>query len=543
MSEAGRYSRSILFPGIGERGRSGSAALDRLRRRRRGRRRGGGGGVARGVRAPDDCRPRRGRALESLPPVSLRRRGRGPDRSQGRRGGGEARRDRSGHPGRAVVADLDASNALEILGGHDVIFDGSDNFETRLLVSDAARSLGPAVDLYAACVGEEGRVAVLVPGKTPCLRCYLESLPPAGSGPTCDTVGVVPTLPPLVAALAMSEALSSRRARSRAGNAHAVGLGRRLSLAAALRGGASSPACPVCARRPVPGARRGGGVRAREALRPPIGPGDAVVALAARFRASREATLAARPRPAVPAAPERRGRGRQPERVPRRALRRARNGGPDARALAVRPLHRELTVRRIGIEELLASPRESTSLRRLLRRAARPRSRPRRSTASRPIHLDAAGVQRVRALKRRGAASPFLVLVADRPQLDALGVAAPAALLDRYFALWPAPLTVIVPLRAPIPASLGAFYAGRPRSGARGASPPALPRRPAHGNERQPHGRRSCGRTGRDRAALRRRARRAGRRRPDARRPRRDAPRRDGRSAAGPARGRVPVAR
>ena len=35
--------------------------------------------------------------------------------------------------------------------------------------------------------------------RTPCLRCYLEALPPAGSGPTCDTAGVVPTLPPLVA--------------------------------------------------------------------------------------------------------------------------------------------------------------------------------------------------------------------------------------------------------------------------------------------------------------------------------------------------------
>jgi len=106
---------------------------------------------------------------------------------------------------RGVVADLSFTNALELLAGHDVIFDASDNFETRLLVSDAARSLG-AISVYAACVADEGLVAVSTPS-SPCLRCYLEDLPPAGTGPTCDTAGVVPTLPPTVAGIAMTEAL------------------------------------------------------------------------------------------------------------------------------------------------------------------------------------------------------------------------------------------------------------------------------------------------------------------------------------------------
>ena len=148
---------------------------------------------------------------------------------------------------RPVAADLDPANARELLGGHALVFDGSDNFETRLLVSDASRALGVA-SVYAACVGEEGRVAVSVPGRTPCLRCYLEALPPPGSGPTCDTAGVVPSLPPLVASLAMGEAL-----RLAAGAAPATGLvaltvweggfrSRRL-----FEGAAPSRACPVCA--------------------------------------------------------------------------------------------------------------------------------------------------------------------------------------------------------------------------------------------------------------------------------------------------------
>jgi molybdopterin-synthase adenylyltransferase len=150
-----------------------------------------------------------------------------------------------GKPVRAVVDDLSADNAREHLAGHDLIFDASDNFETRLLVSDTARSLGrPSV--YAACVGEEGRVALLRPGG-PCLRCYLEELPPPGSGPTCDTVGVVPTLPPLVASIAMTEAL-----RLAAGQEPSRGL---LTLSVWKEGFAArrlfeaagpSRACPVC---------------------------------------------------------------------------------------------------------------------------------------------------------------------------------------------------------------------------------------------------------------------------------------------------------
>lgn len=105
-----------------------------------------------------------------------------------------------------IVADLAPDNALGLLGGHGLVLDGSDNFDTRLLVSDAARSLG-LPSIYAACVGEEGLLAVSVPGRTPCLRCYLEALPPPGSAPTCDTAGIVPTLPVLVASLAVTEVL------------------------------------------------------------------------------------------------------------------------------------------------------------------------------------------------------------------------------------------------------------------------------------------------------------------------------------------------
>jgi len=144
------------------------------------------------------------------------------------------RRIAPGVAARGIVTDLTVENARELLTGHDAIVDGSDNFETRLLVSDAARSLG-LTSIYAACVGQEGLLAVSVPGRTPCLRCYLETLPPAGSAPTCDTAGIVPTLPPLVASLAVTELL-----RIATGASTFLGRSRRSSL--------TPPFAPSCDR-------------------------------------------------------------------------------------------------------------------------------------------------------------------------------------------------------------------------------------------------------------------------------------------------------
>ena len=159
---------------------------------------------------------------------------------------------------RGVVADVTSQNAREVLTGHDLILDASDNFETRLLVSDAARALG-APSIYAACVSDEGIVAVSVPRVTPCLRCYLETLPPAGSGPTCDTAGVVPTLPALVASIAATEAL-----RIATGGEPRRGV---LSLSIWQGGFRSrrtfedaepSAECPVCSRRRFPSLEESG---------------------------------------------------------------------------------------------------------------------------------------------------------------------------------------------------------------------------------------------------------------------------------------------
>ncbi|MGE5414481.1 MAG: L-threonylcarbamoyladenylate synthase, partial [Syntrophomonadaceae bacterium] len=74
--------------------------------------------------------------------------------------------------------------------------------------------------------------------------------------------------------------------------------------------------------------------------------------------------------------------------------------------------------------------------------------------------LSGQGVRRVLALKGRDSDKPLLVLFSSREQLVRLGVTASDELLDRCFAIWPAPLTVVLPLSRPIPASLGTSSLG-----------------------------------------------------------------------------------
>src|SRR5580700_9525764 len=92
-----------------------------------------------------------------------------------------------------IVADLTPENALDLLGGFPLILDGTDNFETRLLVNDVAVSLGIPW-IYTAAVGSYGVTMTVIPGETACLACLLEAREPAaglGLEETCDTAGIL----------------------------------------------------------------------------------------------------------------------------------------------------------------------------------------------------------------------------------------------------------------------------------------------------------------------------------------------------------------
>jgi adenylyltransferase/sulfurtransferase len=104
------------------------------------------------------------------------------------------------------VEDVGPENVEELLDGIDLVLDGTDNFETRYLLNDASIKLGKPW-IYAACVGSYGMSYVVRPGETACMRCLLETEPPPGASPTCDTAGVIAPVVHAVAAFQIAEAL------------------------------------------------------------------------------------------------------------------------------------------------------------------------------------------------------------------------------------------------------------------------------------------------------------------------------------------------
>ena len=106
-----------------------------------------------------------------------------------------------------VVSDVTPENVKELLGGFDLVLDGTDNFETRFLLNDFAVEAGRPW-IYAAAVGSYGLMFAIRPGTTACLACLMET---ADAGAmleeTCDTVGVLGPVVNLVASLEVAEAL------------------------------------------------------------------------------------------------------------------------------------------------------------------------------------------------------------------------------------------------------------------------------------------------------------------------------------------------
>ncbi len=145
----------------------------------------------------------------------------------------------------AVVRDFHPGNAEELLQGSDLICDATDNFDARFLLNDVAVQRGIPW-IYTAVLGYSGLMKAILPGKTACLRCFLDEPPPAGSLPTCETDGVWLAAAQSIVALGCSEALRILLGQNADGSLfevdHTKMAQRRLEVA--LR-----PDCPTCQRR------------------------------------------------------------------------------------------------------------------------------------------------------------------------------------------------------------------------------------------------------------------------------------------------------
>jgi molybdopterin-synthase adenylyltransferase len=113
----------------------------------------------------------------------------------------------------AHTTRMNADNALELIGGYDVVLDGSDNFETRYLVSDACFLEGRP--LITASLGTfDGSLTTIrahernAQGEfNPTYRCLFPEPPPPGTIPTCAEAGILGALAGVLGSMMALEAI------------------------------------------------------------------------------------------------------------------------------------------------------------------------------------------------------------------------------------------------------------------------------------------------------------------------------------------------
>jgi molybdopterin/thiamine biosynthesis adenylyltransferase/rhodanese-related sulfurtransferase len=137
-----------------------------------------------------------------------------------------------------------ADNVERLIAGYDVILDGTDTFETRYLLNDAAVAAGIPV-VHASVFRFEGQLSTFVPYEGPCYRCLYPTPPPPELAPGCSVAGVLGVVPGIMGLLQANEVLKV-----------VLGIGEplvgRLLLFDALDGSFSElrlnrdPQCPTC---------------------------------------------------------------------------------------------------------------------------------------------------------------------------------------------------------------------------------------------------------------------------------------------------------
>jgi len=148
----------------------------------------------------------------------------------------------------AMRAALAPEGIDRLLGRYDIVLDGSDNFETRFLVSDACVFFGRPF-VHGAVIRWQGQLFTYAPGSA-CLRCIFREPPPPEAEERCEEAGIMGAVAGVVGSWMAGEAL---KVLLQAGKP----LTGRLLTVDALNGAcrevpfARDPACPACGVRPA----------------------------------------------------------------------------------------------------------------------------------------------------------------------------------------------------------------------------------------------------------------------------------------------------
>lgn len=102
---------------------------------------------------------------------------------------------------------INADNVMTLLADYDIVLDGSDNFGTRFLVSDACFFAKKTL-ISGSIFRFEGQLATIKPHEGyPCYRCLYPEPPPAGLVPNCQEAGVLGVLAGTIGILQANEAI------------------------------------------------------------------------------------------------------------------------------------------------------------------------------------------------------------------------------------------------------------------------------------------------------------------------------------------------
>lgn len=143
------------------------------------------------------------------------------------------------------VTDVNHSNVEQLVKDCDVVLDGTDNFATRYLINDAC--VKHEINwIYGAAVGSYGVTMTVQPHQTPCLRCVFEEAPPAASAPTCDTAGVIMPIISVVAAVQVAEALKLLTGQNESLHRSLMQFDVWRNEWRKINPGPPSPECPTC---------------------------------------------------------------------------------------------------------------------------------------------------------------------------------------------------------------------------------------------------------------------------------------------------------
>jgi molybdopterin/thiamine biosynthesis adenylyltransferase/rhodanese-related sulfurtransferase len=102
------------------------------------------------------------------------------------------------------VERLSADNVERLIGGYQVIVDGTDNFDTRYVLNDAAVKLRKPV-VHGSIYRWDGQVTTFVPFEGPCYRCMYPTQPPDELAPACSVAGVLGVLPGIAGVIQANE--------------------------------------------------------------------------------------------------------------------------------------------------------------------------------------------------------------------------------------------------------------------------------------------------------------------------------------------------